>query len=263
MPAIYAHDRFGEKVAKKLDGELKRFVFEYYPQFEIGLQGPDIFFFYRPYTKNRVVKYGNHLHAISAKPFFEHEMKVINKRGRDSAQYAYLLGFICHYILDSECHPYVEQMIEKTGVQHLEIEEEFEKYLLKKDGQDPLSFRLAALVPTDVMTAKAIAPFYENITWKTARKSLYWLRFVKNLFRAPRSLKRGTINTVMRLTGQYDKIKGLMHQKKDHPKCTETNKGLNQRLEGAVDLAVMMMESFDESLRSGLRLNERFDRTFE
>lgn len=62
MPAIYAHDRFGEKVAKKLGGELKRFVFEYYPQFEIGLQGPDIFFFYRPYTKNRVVKYGNQSH---------------------------------------------------------------------------------------------------------------------------------------------------------------------------------------------------------
>lgn len=69
MPAIYAHDRFGEKAAKKLDGELKRFVFEYYPQFEIGLQGPDIFFFYRPYMKNKIVKYGHHLHAISAKPF--------------------------------------------------------------------------------------------------------------------------------------------------------------------------------------------------
>ena len=26
------------------------------------------------------------------------------------------MGFICHYILDSECHPYVTQMIEKTGV---------------------------------------------------------------------------------------------------------------------------------------------------
>ena len=129
MPAIYAHDRFGEKVAKKLDGELKRFVFEYYPQFEIGLQGSDIFFFYRPYMKNKIVKYGHHLHGISAKPFFEHAMKVINKRGRDSAQYAYLLGFICHYILDSECHPYISQMIEKTGVQHLEIEEEFEKSL--------------------------------------------------------------------------------------------------------------------------------------
>lgn len=129
MPAIYAHDRFGEKAAKKLDGELKRFVFEYYPQFEIGLQGSDIFFFYRPYMKNKIIKYGHHLHGISAKPFFEHAMKVINKRGRDSAQYAYLLGFICHYILDSECHPYISQMIEKTGVQHLEIEEEFEKSL--------------------------------------------------------------------------------------------------------------------------------------
>jgi hypothetical protein len=63
----------------------------------------------------------------------------------------------------------------------------------------------------------------------------------------------------MRLTGQFDKIKGLMHQKKDQPKCIETNEGLSRRLEEAV----MMMESFDESLRSGLRLNERFDRTFE
>ena len=67
----------------------------------------------------------------------------------------------------------------------------------------------------------------------------------------------------MRLTGQFDKIKGLMHQKKDQPKCIETNEGSSRRLEEAVDLAVMMMESFDESVRSGLRLNERFDRTFE
>ena len=96
-------------------------------------------------------------------------MKVINKRGRDSAQYAYLLGFICHYILDSECHPYVEQMIEKTGVQHLEIEEEFENICLKKTGTHPSSPFGSQLVPTDVMTAKAIAPFYENITWKTVK----------------------------------------------------------------------------------------------
>lgn len=118
MPAFYAHDRFGEKAAGKLEEELRQIVMKYYPQFEIGLQGPDIFFFYRPYFKNKVTRYGSHLHNISARSFFEHAPEVVKKYGRDSAEYAYLLGFICHFTLDSECHPYVEKMIQKTGVQH-------------------------------------------------------------------------------------------------------------------------------------------------
>ena len=87
MPALYAHDRFGEKVSEKSDGELKNIIFKYYNQYEVGLQGPDILFFYRPYHGNDVAKYGSHLHAVSALPFFEHAAKVVNHYGRDSAQY--------------------------------------------------------------------------------------------------------------------------------------------------------------------------------
>ena len=81
------------------------------------------------------------------KPFFEHAMKVISKRGRESAQYAYLLGVICHFVLDSECHPYVTKMVKETGVRHLEMEEEFEKYLLKKDRQDSIQRQYALTLP--------------------------------------------------------------------------------------------------------------------
>ena len=42
MPALYAHDRFGEKVSEKSDGELKNIIFKYYNQYEVGLQGPDM-----------------------------------------------------------------------------------------------------------------------------------------------------------------------------------------------------------------------------
>lgn len=77
MPALYAHDRFGEKVSEKSDGELKNIIFKYYNQYEVGLQGPDILFFYRPYHGNDVAKYGSHLHAVSALPFFEHAAKVV------------------------------------------------------------------------------------------------------------------------------------------------------------------------------------------
>ena len=119
MPAIYAHDRFGAKVSELVNGQLKDTIHAHYTQFQIGLQGPDIFFFYRPWSKNKVNQYGTHLHGISAYPFFKHALLVVRKKGRGSKEYAYLMGFICHFILDSECHPYVEKMIGETGVQHL------------------------------------------------------------------------------------------------------------------------------------------------
>lgn len=263
MPAFYAHDRFGQKVFDRLKGETKEIVEKYYKQFEIGLQGPDLFFFFRPYGKNKVVTYGNHLHEISAYPFFEHSARIANLAGEDSASYAYLLGFICHFILDSECHPYVAEMIEKTGVQHLEIEEEFEKLLLRKDGKDPLAYKLHRLIPTDTDTAEAIVPFYPKVDARTVWESLIWMKLVKALFRAPHRGKRTLLTACMKAVGKYDYFKGLMHQPKDHPMCKESNEGLMMRFDEAIDLAVTMIESFDESVKTGLPLNQRFDRTFE
>lgn len=264
MPAIYAHDRFGAEVSKRLDGDLREIINKYYPQFSIGLQGPDIFFFYRPFCRNRINKYGTLLHHVSALPFFKHALSVVRRNGRDSREYAYLMGFICHFILDSECHPYVEQMIRKTGVQHLEIEEEFEKFLLRADRRDPFAYPLAELVPTDALTAEAIYPFYgKSITRKTARKSLQYMKLVKRLFTAPGTFKYSVIRSLMKLSGKDAYCRGLLHQRQDHPACRESNKGLMERFRDAEPLAADMIVSFDESLKDGTLLNRRFDRTFE
>ena len=93
MPAFYAHERFGKKVWKQMHGELKETIREHYPQFQIGLQGPDIFFFYRLYSNNEVSKYGTNMHSVSAYPFFSQAVKIVQEKGRDSKEYAYLLGF--------------------------------------------------------------------------------------------------------------------------------------------------------------------------
>ena len=71
------------------------------------------------------------------------------------------------------------------------------------------------------------------------------------------------INTAMKALGQYGKMKGLMNQRTDNPLCKETNEGLIQRFDDSVEIAVRMIESFDESLTSQKPLEERFDRTFE
>ncbi len=263
MPAIYAHDRFGAEVSERLEPELKHIIEKNPAPYAIGLQGPDLLFFYRPWGKNRVNQYGVHLHKVSALPFFEHARKIVEQYGRESAEYSYLLGFICHFILDSECHPYVTQMVGKIGVAHLEIEEEFEKLLLRRDGKDALSFPTATLVPTDIRTAAAIAPFYEGIDRKIVLQSLKDLKMVKKLFCAPGALKQGFINTTMKVLRHYDEMKGLMHQRTDNPACRETDEGLMERYEGAIGVAVEMIRSFDGSLYAEQELDARFDRTFE
>ncbi len=264
MPAIYAHDRFGAKVSERIKDDLKETIKKYYTQYQIGLQGPDIFFFYRPLGKNKVNQYGTHLHAVSAYPFFEHAVRVVRHAGQGSREYAYLMGFICHFILDSECHPYVAQMIEKSGVQHLEIEEEFEKMLLRMDGQDAVSYPMADLISADPETAEAIAPFYaKGITPEITLQSLKDMKLVKRLFTRPGAAGQLAINTAMKALGQYDRMKGLMNQRRDNPACKESNQGLFVRFENAVPIAARMIESFDQTVREGGKPDARFDRTFE
>lgn len=264
MPAYYAHHRFGAAVAKKLNKRQKKIIAAHRPQFDIGLQGPDIFFFYRPYTKNRVVKYGNELHHVPAVTFFRHAVRIVRKRGQNSREYAYLLGFLCHFILDSECHPYVNEMVEATGVKHLEIEEEFEKLLLRMDRKDPFSYPLGDLVPLDDGTVQAICPFYpRQIDERVVKKSLRDLRMVKRLFTTPHKGKHDFINGVMKLSGKnYPYAKGLMNQRVDNPACQQTNEELLRRFDSAVPLAVRLASGLDRSIRTGKELDARLDRTF-
>lgn len=263
MPALYAHNRFGRKVFEKLDGELYDIISKNYTQFQIGLQGPDIFFFYKAYSSNRVTKYGYQLHVLSAAPFFQHAAEIILKKGRDSCEYAYLLGFLCHFVLDSGCHPYVEQMINETGVGHLEIEEEFEKLLLRKDDKNPFSYPLCELVPTDNLTAKTIYPFYEHMDPVTVKTSLQYLKFIKWFFTAPGFLHRALINLAMKLLKKEDTYKGLMHLRKDNPKCKQSNRGLYKRFQAAIPLAVELIYDYDNTIRTSKVLNPRFHRNFE
>lgn len=265
MPAVYAHYRFGAKVSRKLPEDLRKIVTTYHPQFTIGLQGPDIFFFYRPYRKNRIARYGNHLHEIPAREFFEHGVRVVKGTGRESGEYAYLLGFLCHFILDSECHPYVSEMIGETGVQHLEIEEELEKALLRKDGKDPFSYETARLIPADRATASAIRPFYQGISCQTVEKSLHWMRRIKALFTAPGKVKFHLVNGLLKtgVAGRYPSVKGLICQREDNPRCAASNQGLEERFAKAVEVAVAMTGNLDEAVKSGACLSSRFDRTFE
>lgn len=263
MPALYAHNRFGGDVFKQLDNELQVILKKYYTQFRIGMQGPDPFFFYRPIIHTHVSKCAGDMHDEKAKAFFENAVKVIEKRGRNSREYAYILGFICHFALDSECHPYVEQMVEQIGVGHMEIEGEFDKYLLRADGKDALAYPVEKYIPTDDMTVETIYRFFPKISHAEIKESLQTYRLVKKVFTAPSRWKQWVINLLLKIAGVYKKYYGLMHSYDDNPKCEKTNQDMENRYNQAILVATGLIESYDKRVLENEPLWERFERTYD
>ncbi len=263
MPAVYAHDSFGVAVRNRMMEDLKELTTKYDKAYRDGLQGPDIFFFYHPFYPNWVQKYGQNLHHSDASGFFRHAISVLREKGRDSEEYAYLLGFICHFTLDSQSHPYIAKQIEKSGVAHMEIEAEFDKYLMRLDGLDGVRFPVSNLIHADEETAQAISSFFPSVSEKKALASLKGMCFVKDFFNAPVPIRKHVYRPIMKFLRIYHQENGLMIQEEDNPLCEESNAHLSEILSESVPLAVSLQEQFATCLRAGKKLPARFHRDFE
>ena len=90
MPTTYAHYQFGKDVIRTLPGPLQKAIENHRQLFDIGLYGPDIFFYYRIFHKNRVNAIGYRMHEEYADTFFKHAAEVIEQSKNKSAARAYM-----------------------------------------------------------------------------------------------------------------------------------------------------------------------------
>lgn len=165
MPAIVAHFQFGQIVLDNLCQPIKNLILKHENMFYIGLQGPDILFFYKPYKKNLVSDVGYNIHECSAEFFFENAIKYSFKNEK---YLAYLLGVVCHYSLDKACHPYVNS-IAQNSVMHQCIESDFEYYLI---NLFKLDYKRHKYIPKKHLNFAIISKAYNNISAIQVRKSI-------------------------------------------------------------------------------------------
>lgn len=154
MPTTYTHDLFGKKVYRRLPEEMKEIIRKNGDLYRIGLHGPDIFFYFLV-SRNPVTQFGVKMHKEKARAFFQEGMRQVRKE-ENPALTAYLLGFACHYILDSTCHPYVNQMAKKGVITHTLLEKEFDRTLMEKTGKDPYSYRPSDCIVPEYDYARVI-----------------------------------------------------------------------------------------------------------
>lgn len=261
MPSTYAHLRLGREVLPRLDDRARSVCEAHEDLYLVGLHGPDILFYYDALHRNPVSGIGFGMHDRPGREFFEHARDAVAETGDAGRAYAY--GFACHFALDSEAHPYIEDYIRDHGVAHTAIEGEFDRMLLEMDGKVPSRSYLAGHISVDDDGCATISRFFQGVTPAQVGKALEDMRKYNRLLVAPGRIKRALIERTLRKTGNYDDMIGLILRDEPDPRCEESDRELYRIYEGAVGLSAELIGELEGYFDGSVdRLPPRFDRTF-
>lgn len=265
MPATYTHYSYGKKFLDCLTDEMRAAAEKYPDLYLVGLQGPDLLFFYRAISSNPVNKVGYDLHEQSGKVFFSRAAKAAAKGGE--AALAYAAGTVCHYALDTACHGYIEKKT-TTGVTHFAIEKEFDKYVMRKDGVAPFAFDIACGVKKSRETAAVLLPFYNDLGEgypKISEKQLYdalkGFVFYNRAMQGRTAFMRGATRLLLKLSGKYDEMHTMLYEREDNPDCADSNLRLEKLCERAKVSCEKLAADFAAATAGG-ELSDAFLPTF-
>jgi hypothetical protein len=169
MPDCVAHYQFGQDVLNRLDADLKSCALAYKREYDTGLQGPDIFFFYKPYRKTDIADYGTARHDQPAIQMF---IPILAKV-REKAALSYMMGLICHYTLDAYCHPYINGHSRDLS-DHRRIEAAYDRHIISWRGSVKSRHLLAH---TSGLDLDAIASLWPGMNPDIISKCLKSKRF--------------------------------------------------------------------------------------
>ncbi len=172
MPAQYAHYRFGREALPALPGEARQIIQRFRRLYDMGQQGPDIFFYHNPLWKTPAGGLGHSFHGQSGQEFFS-RVPADSEGAR-----AYLFGLLGHYCLDSMCHPFVNKMDESGEAAHVALEKEFDRYLMAADGlAQPHTQNLSGRIRLTRGECVTVSGFYPPATAGNVNQSVRHMRW--------------------------------------------------------------------------------------
>lgn len=260
MPTTYAHDIFGKLISQKLPAEIRELVTEHKNSYFIGLHGPDILLYYRPFRDNPVREKGSEMHREIAGDFFARCKDYYMETG-DQEALAYVIGFICHFMLDSACHPYIARYMRREGASHDEIETELDRYFMERAGKNPFRCKPAAHLRASRESVRAAAAVLE-LPERTVRKAIRSMRFYTGLMVCRLGLKRRLLLQVMALCGIYNSAQGHIMRRRPLKRCARSTQELVELFRLAVPETLTVIEEYYYTLEEKGYLNGRFERSY-
>lgn len=262
MPTTYTHDLFGKKVYRQLPEEIRKVIRKNGDLFRIGLHGPDILFY--DLTNLSVSSIGVEMHSIPAASFFLRGMSMVRARD-DERLLAYLLGFGCHYLLDSVCHPYVEDMAKAKVITHTLLEKEFDRTLMLETNKNPYHFYPSDCIVPKVSYARVIRKMFPELGTRDILVSLRMMKFLTNaMVYDNRGKRRFLVALVTRIAGKRKSRSALefFMEKNPVPGSEGPVNELHRYFDQAVEEAPAYIEKLYGLSKEELPLSKRWNRTY-
>ena len=243
MPTTYTHDYFGKRVYRLLPNDMKQDIRAHGDLYRIGLHGPDVLFYFM-LSKNPVSQYGVWMHNQDAASFFEENIARIRETG-DMELLAYVLGFACHYLLDSASHPFVHKMSREKVISHTLLEKEFDRYLMEASGKNALVYRPSDAVVPRREYARVIHRAIPEVNTRIIYHTLKHMKIITNAMACrDGGRKRKILYQIARIAGEKNakKLIDYLMSPVPVPEAEIPVKELNRIFENTVPEAAKELE---------------------
>jgi len=257
MPSNYAHYRFGGLVLDKLNADTRRPIQRFRRVFDVGLHGPDLFFYYNPFWKNPVGQLGSDFHKKTGREFFTAACAAL-KAAPSEMGTVYLYGLLGHYCLDAGCHPYIIEKSNAGLVRHAELETDFDRHLLRQDGKVPPHLQCfnthMHLTRGECVT---VSQFFPPVTPAQVNTS------IRNMATHTKLLshkKRNLLEAILKLTNEN--VQDHVMHTKANPRCEAMHPELMVLYNGAVERYADLLAQLKAHMEQGTPLGEAFDPIF-
>lgn len=260
MPSIYTHYLFGDKCISKFPQELQRIVKENRKFYDLGIAGGDLTFYYKPYKKNELRSYGSKLHREN----FRAQLEAFREKAVESctkeSDIAYLAGYYTHFILDSRMHPFINKMQADGVAKHFVIEQDYDRKLLIKYGENPFDNKYLRFQINDNSTQEVVAK-YMNTSPRNIKKILKDLKKFVKYISSQNKLWRSLIIFLFNISGNSAGLDVLV-QKDENDKCVEVRNTLDKLAVEALSEVEKTACEFWNFIVMGKGLGERFECDF-
>jgi len=193
MPAILTHYIAGQAVLNNLPAKIREKIQPCEQLYNLGTQGPDIFFYYIPgAVRQRSRGIGGYMHRNNLGLFLVQLAREAREASEKDVIFAYAAGFIMHYLVDSHTHPYVYAKTEnsdtskiKNSTDHHQFEAAIDIAMLEIfSGKKPANYKLWKLIDANTAhittasaaTSEAIRAVYDRqVSAKDVRKAMRYM----------------------------------------------------------------------------------------
>jgi len=216
MPGFLTHYIAGQAVLGSTKPGIRKIIENGERLYNLGTQGPDIFFYYIPGTiRKRSRGVGTQMHRNDLGKFLT-QMAEVAKSSPEAERdiiFAYTAGFIMHYAVDANTHPYVYARTHqqdasniKNSTDHRRFETAIDTAMLKLvAGKTPSAYKQWQLIAADPAHMKIAATATGSVLAKIYNRQIP----SKDIYRAMRHMVRLT-RLIQSRKGRRKRFVGLV-----------------------------------------------------